>query len=219
MRNRLFFLFILFSVVSCGSPKNRVSLINKEPNSLRNFRELVTSDSCISKNGSFDKCLERNSIPALDWIYMGESVSRSWSPGAGSRITGFNYYYISDPRKQSFTNTLVFNSLGILKEKDNYKIIELKPAGTSFKFSCNTFKAKILSESGNWYDFQFSRKLYNNFEQYKRSSDFWTIPRDPHPNDPPGLVEFYKEELDVDIFRNRMRQTKNFKFICRNLVK
>jgi len=106
---RLFFLFILFSVVSCGSPKNRASLINKEPNSLRNFRELVTSDSCISKDGSFDKCLESNSIPALDWIYMGESVNRSWSPGAGSRITSFTYRYISDPRKQSFTNTLVFN--------------------------------------------------------------------------------------------------------------
>ena len=96
MRNRLFFLFILFSVVSCGSPKNRVSLINKESNSLRNFRELVTSDSCISKDGSFDKCLESNSIPALDWIYMGERVNRSWSPGAGSSITGFTYRDISE---------------------------------------------------------------------------------------------------------------------------
>ena len=216
---RLFFLFILFSVVSCGSPKNRVSLINKEPDSLRNFRELVTSDSCISKDGSFDKCLESNSIPALDWIYMGESVNRSWSPGAGSRIAGFTYSYISAPRKQSFTNTLVFNSLLILKEKDNYKIIGLKPAGTSFKFSCNTFKAKILSESGNWYDFQFSRKLYNNFEQYKRSSDFWTIPRDPHPNDPPELVKYEDEVLEVDFFRFRMQQTKNHKFICKNLAK
>ena len=219
MRNRLFFLFILFSVVSCGSPKNRVSLINKEPNSLRNFRELVTSDSCISKDGSFDKCLESNSIPALDWIYMGESVDRSWSPGAGSRITGFTYRYISEPRKQSFTNTLVFNSLGILKEKDNYKIIGLKPAGTSFKFSCNTFKAKILSGSGNWYDYQFPRKLYKNFEQYKRSSDFLPIPRSPHPNNPPELVKYEDEVLEVDFFRARMQATKNFKFICRNLVK
>ena len=93
---------MLLSVVSCGSSKNRVSLLNNEPLIVKNLREFATSDSCISKDGSFDKCLESNSIPALDWIYLGETT-----------FAGNYYSYISNPRIIPSTNILVFNYLGI----------------------------------------------------------------------------------------------------------
>jgi len=210
MRNRLFFLFILFSVVSCGSPKNRVSLINKEPNSLRNFRELVTSDSCISKDGSFDKCLESNSIPALDWIYLGETTF------------GGNYYsYISNPRIIPSTNILVFNYLGIEDNKRfGYKIFLEKP-GFAKKFNCKTFEMKSRGMGpGNyseiWRSAIFPKKPIKNFEEYKKSIYFKPAPR--APDDPPNVLHMM-DELEKWMHEAGMKAVANYNYICRNLVK
>ena len=209
MRNRLFFLFILFSVVSCGSPKNRVSLINKEPNSLRNFRELVTSDSCISKDGSFDKCLESNSIPALDWIYMGES-----------NFGGNNYSYISNPRIIPSTNILVFNYLGIEDNKRiGYKIFLEKP-GFAKKFNCKTFEMKYRQIGSDyseiWRSAIFPKKPIKNFEEYKKSIYFRPAPR--APDDPPNVLHMM-DEAEKWMHKAGMKAAADYNYICRNLLK
>ncbi len=209
MRNRLFFLLILFSVVSCGSSKNRVSLLNNEPLIAKNIREFATSDSCISKDGSFDKCIESNSIPALDWIYMGES-----------NFAGNNYSYISNPRIIPSTNILVFNYLVIENNKSTGYKIRLEKPGFAKKFNCKTFEMKYRRIGSDyseiWRSAIFPKKPIKNFEDYKKSIYFKPVPR--APDDPPNVLHM----MDVaEKWMNEvgMKTAADYNYICRNLVK
>ena len=209
-RNRLIFLLMLLSVVSCGGAKNRVSLLNNEPLIVKNLREFATSDSCISKDGSFDKCLESNSIPALDWIYMGES-----------KFAGNYYSYISNPRIIPSTNILVFNYLGIEDNKRiGYKIFLEKP-GFARKFNCKTFEMKYRrigpgNDSEIWRSAIFPKKPIKNFEEYKKSIYFRPAPR--HPDDPPNVVHMM-DLAEIWMHEAGMKAVANYNYICRNLVK
>ena len=211
-RNRLIFLLMLLSVVSCGGSKNRVSLLNNEPKLLENLREFATSDSCISKDGSFDKCLESNSIPALDWIYLGET-----------NFAGNYFSYISNPRIIPSTNILVFNYLGIEVNKENendYKIFLEKP-GFAKKFNCKTFEMKTRNVGiGNykelWHSYIIPKKTIKNFEEYKESRYFRPAPR--HPDDPPNVSK-QMDEVEKWLHEAGMKTAANFNYICKNLVK
>ena len=211
-RNRLIFLLMLLSVVSCGSSKNRVSLINNEPNSLENLREFATSDSCMGDNISFDKCLNVNSIPALDWIYLGES-----------NFAGNYYTYISNPRIIPSTNILVFNYLGIEVNKENendYKIFLEKP-GFAKKFNCKTFEMKTRNvELGNygeiWQSFIIPKKPIKNFEKYKKSIYFRPAPR--HPDDLPHLSK-QMDDIEKWFHEAGMKMAADYNYICKNLAK
>lgn len=211
MRNRLFFLLMLLSVVSCGSSKNRVSLLNNEPKFLENLREVATSDSCISKDGSFDKCLESNSIPALDWIYMGES-----------KFAGNYYSYISNPRIIPSTNILVFNYLGIEvnNKRIGYKIFLEKP-GFAKKFNCKTFEMKyrkigLGNYSEIWRSAIFPKKPIKNFEEYKKSIYFKPAPRAP---DDSLNVLHMMDVAEKWMHEAGMKAVADYNFICKNLAK
>ena len=209
-RNRLIFLLMLLSVVSCGGSKNRVSLLNNEPKLLENLREFATSDSCISKDGSFDKCLESNSIPALDWIYLGEST-----------FAGNYYSYISNPRIIPSTNILVFNYLVIENNKSTGYKIRLEKPGFAKKFNCKTFEMKYRgmgpeNYSEIWRSAIFPKKPIKNFEEYKKSIYFRPAPR--HPDDPPNVLHMM-DEAEKWMHEAVMKAAAEYNYICKNLAK
>ncbi len=212
---------MLLPLASCVRPKFSASLINKEPSELKRLRQLASSDKCMNDNGSFNKCLKNNSIPSLDWVFMGEDRFSSSNPS-------IYYHYIANPRRMPFSDVVIFNYLGIIINQefdDNYKII-LHPPGYTHKFNCETFEYKV--KEWDFYSNEFTQTWskggmidlktpnYRTFEKYKSSKHFLGFPR--FPSDTPEVTKMLNESEEKS-YRLKMQGVKNFNYICKKLIK
>ena len=241
--NKLIFLLVSLSLVSCGLPKDSVSRIYKEPKELERLRTSITSENCLKTAIDFDYCIKNNLMPKSDWIFMG-TENWKYKKHLPDRI---HYWYISNPRRPPFSDDIVFNYLSIIIDKEfknNYKLIYKEP-GSHIKFNCRDLILKQrfwvqnlgdyfgdLEEEwteSNLQEWGPNKIRLNNMPNYKTLDEFKKSKYySPYPDN------WYRENAseqekkqrsqwwDIDMYSTykQLKITrKNYKYICDNLIK